>query len=233
MSTERKFLWLDFETTGLEERECYPIEVAAVVTDHALNMIDSYCSTIIVPQEHLAKMNDWCQKTHTKSGLIEECLLKGLPIREVEKGITDLIRRNFGQRAVLAGSSVHFDRKFVKQHFSEVEKLLHYRIVDVSSFMEGYRISLGYDVGKNNNVAHRATQDIYQSIKLYHRLISMVRLPGQAKPESEVLVEALNLLREILITPAEESLLGPTENTMIERPYWLHVKIRDLLKRQG
>ena len=75
---------------------------------------------------------------------------------------SELIKLNFKEPAVLAGNSVHFDRAFIKQWWPDVFNLLHYRILDVSSFK--IVMQNKYHVIFNKKETHRAMDDIRESI---------------------------------------------------------------------
>lgn len=230
---ERKILWIDFETTGLDERVDHPLEVACVATDGQLNPMESFWAVMKAPPEALLSMPERVHRMHTSSGLIGEVQAAAYTKEQVDDALSAFIMRNFSARVIIGGSSVHFDRKFIRHHFPKTEALLFYRLIDVSSFMEAWRITLGYDVGRNPHAAHRAYQDILQSIELYKKYMSMVRLPGSVVLEDEMLREAVGLLQELLVTPAEEAMYMADENTMIPRPYYIHQKVKEFLKKLG
>jgi oligoribonuclease len=78
--------------------------------------------------------------------------------------------RVFGDEpAVLAGNSIHNDRIFIKKWWPEVEALLHYRMLDVTTLKIIMQGKYGYEFEKND--AHRAFDDIQASIaELQHYL---------------------------------------------------------------
>ncbi len=73
------------------------------------------------------------------------------------------ISAQFGSElAVLAGNSIHNDRNFIKRWWPEVDKLLHYRMLDVSSYKILMQAKYGVEFHKKD--VHRATADIQASI---------------------------------------------------------------------
>jgi oligoribonuclease len=62
----------------------------------------------------------------------------------------------------LAGNSIHNDRNFIKRWWPEVDELLHYRMLDVSSLKIIMQGKYGLSFEKND--AHRAYDDIQASI---------------------------------------------------------------------
>jgi oligoribonuclease len=157
------FLWLDMEMSGLDEKKDVILEIAAIITDNDFNFVDSYHRIIYQPQEVLDNMDDWCKKTHGKSGLTEE-VKTGILLHHSEMEICEFVTKHFGkERAILCGNSIHQDRKFIDQYMKDFAKLLHYRIVDVSSFKEIFRRKYNMEFKKTTD-AHRALGDVEQSI---------------------------------------------------------------------
>jgi hypothetical protein len=71
---ERLWLFLDFETTGLEpERDGDRIlEVSAAVVNPNFEVIAGYTQMVHQPDEVLLRMNDWYKETHWKTDLVQE-----------------------------------------------------------------------------------------------------------------------------------------------------------------
>jgi oligoribonuclease len=158
-----KLLWLDLEMTGLDCNTDVILEVAAEVTDFNFKPITSYAAVIAQPEEKLALMDDWCLEHHTESGLLERCRKEGRPEKEVISELITYINDNFhGEPAILAGNSIHNDRQFIKYCWPEVDKLLHYRMVDVSSFK--VLMQAKYGIMHEKKEVHRAYDDIHASI---------------------------------------------------------------------
>lgn len=157
-----KLLWLDLEMTGLHPVSDRILEVAAIVTDFDFNVLDNYESVVFQPAEVLAGMNDWARQTHAASGLLDRIQV-GPNEQHVAHEFAEFIVLNFrGEPAVLAGNSIHQDRRFIRQWWPEVEQLLHYRMLDVSSWkiiMQGKYHKI---FGKKET--HRALDDVQESI---------------------------------------------------------------------
>jgi oligoribonuclease len=158
-----KLLWIDLEMTGLDASKDVILEVAAEVTDFDFKPLASYAAVITQPEEKLAQMDEWCQTHHTESGLIERCRTEGRAEQEVVSGLAAFITEQFGEEpATLAGNSIHNDRRFIVACWPEIDKLLHYRMLDVSSFKILMRTKYGVEYEKVK--AHRAYEDIHASI---------------------------------------------------------------------
>ena len=59
----------------------------------------------------------------------------GKDLRDVEVEVLKLLDEyTDDQLVVLAGNSIHMDRKFIDYHLAQVASRLHYRMLDVSAF---------------------------------------------------------------------------------------------------
>lgn len=165
--------------TGLDEKNDKIIEIAAVITDYELNTLAEKHYIVFQPKEVLDTMNDWCKEHHGKSGLTE-LVPTGWELEKVEKELVTWVEEHFGKKhgkdgAVLAGNSIHNDRRFIDAHMPEFAKTLHYRLVDVSSFKEVFRERFNLKYDKKN--AHRAIGDVHESINELKYYLGYVKLP--------------------------------------------------------
>lgn len=179
-----KLLWLDLEMTGLDTKNDVILEIAAEVTDFDFKTLASYEALIDHPAEKLDEMNEWCLKQHTESGLLERIKREGQPEKEVVHQLVGFIKAQFGdEQAILAGNSIHNDRNFIKTWWPEVDELLHYRMLDVSSFK--ILMQAKYGVVFNKKDVHRAFDDIQASIAELQYYLSVL---GESKVPEEALV---------------------------------------------
>lgn len=158
-----KLLWVDLEMTGLDSSKDVILEIAAEVTDFTFKTLASYEALIKHPDHILDNMNEWSQNQHNASGLTERARSAGRPEEEVKHELVGFIKAQFGDEpAILAGNSIHNDRLFITKWWPEVDALLHYRMLDVSSFKILMRGK--FDVEYEKKDAHRAFDDIQASI---------------------------------------------------------------------
>jgi oligoribonuclease len=158
-----KLLWIDLEMTGLDVDKDVIIEIACEVTDFDFKTLASYEAAIKHSDEILESMNSWSKAHHAKSGLIDRIKVEGREEKEVIHELIGFIKAQFADEpAVLAGNSIHNDRAFIKKWWPEVESLLHYRMLDVSSFK--ILMQAKYNIRFAKKEVHRAFDDIQASI---------------------------------------------------------------------
>ena len=165
-SGQAKYLWLDLEMTGLEVERERVIEIAAVATDEKLKNLGQFHCAVNQPQSFIDGMDEWNQKHHRESGLID-LLPSGLSPDEAEKKLIDWTQSHFAEgegdsRPILAGNSIAQDRKFIDAYFKNFEFHLHYRMLDVTAWKMVLE-PLGFEFPKQEK--HRAIDDILESIE--------------------------------------------------------------------
>lgn len=127
-------VWLDLEMTGLDPDGCVILEAAAILTGADLVPLAEYEAVVWQPEEALARMVPVVREMHTRNGLLERVRASSRSLREVELELVRLIAGRCGPgEGVLAGSSIHTDRRFLVRHMPLLDRFLHYRMVDVSS----------------------------------------------------------------------------------------------------
>lgn len=162
------------EMTGLDPLTHTPIELAAVVTDLKFQTVETYQTAIFQPQSELDKMDDWNQKHHSESGLLD-LIPNGKPLKQVDIELSQLIDRHFqNERPILCGNSIAQDRSFIKAHFPIIESKLHYRMLDVSSWKVVFQALYNQKYEKQN--AHRALDDIKESIRELQHYLTFIKL---------------------------------------------------------
>jgi len=162
--------------TGLNDQTDRILEVGIVITDLEFKPLEEYHRVVFQPPEILNQMDDFVRNLHEKSGLTG-LVAQGTPIEAVEQEILQLMDRHFDpkERIVLAGNSVGNDKRFVDRYLLKVAQRLHYRVIDVSSYKEIFREKYHLHFQKKN--AHRAVDDIHESIREIGYYLSYVHVP--------------------------------------------------------
>jgi len=162
-------VWLDMEMTGLDPERERIIEVATILTDGQLNEIAIGPELVIhQPEEILAAMDDWNKSHHGASGLIERVRGSTITDAQAEEQTIAFINEHVAtkERPVLAGNSIHQDRRFIRRYMPAFDTRLHYRMVDVSTIKELARRWFPHVIAKQKakKETHRALDDIRESI---------------------------------------------------------------------
>jgi oligoribonuclease len=180
-----RLVWIDCEMTGLDLERDALIEIACLVTDGSLVVLDEGLDLVIKPPaEAIDQMEDVVRQMHTTSGLLTE-LAAGITLAEAQDQVLAYIRRYAGdepRRVPLAGNSIATDRSFIARDMPELDAFLHYRMVDVSSIKELARrwYPRTYFASPHKRGGHRALADITESIQelRYYRETVFVPVPG-------------------------------------------------------
>lgn len=187
-------VWCDLETTGTDREKDILLEVAFIVTDDDLEERGHY-SSLVVDISPVRLDRNWVWEQHFENGLVDDLMAifkekpHGCPIvSDVSKEITAFLDsmgvhegREMSDRPMLCGSSVGFDRSFLRIYMPEMLDLVHYRNIDVSTVRELAKL-WAPDLGSPEpSRAHRALADLRDSINLlkFYRDKGFVGLPGE------------------------------------------------------
>lgn len=178
-------VWIDCEMTGLDPANDVLVEIAVVVTDSELTILDDGLDLLIkTDPAKLAGMEEVVREMHSTSGLLEALAEATLTVEEAEEQVVDYIRRWVPERrkAPLCGNSIATDRSFIAHYMPALDDHLHYRMVDVSSIKELARrwYPKVYFNAPVKTGGHRALADIVDSITelRYYRAAVFVPEPG-------------------------------------------------------
>lgn len=160
-------VWMDLEMTGLNPFTDVIIEIATIVTDSDLNVLEQGpVLAIHQPDTILEAMDEWNRRTHGGSGLVERIRTSSLTVQQAEAQTLEFIRRLVPKhKSPLCGNSICQDRRFLARLMPELEGWLHYRNLDVSTLKElarRWRPEICAGFTKRNT--HRALDDILESI---------------------------------------------------------------------
>lgn len=159
-------LWIDLEMTGLEPEKDKILEVAAIATDMKLNEVARYEAVVKVDEDLIKSRmvgEFWEKNAKSRDALIKQNA-SGKPAKEVERELLKFLDDNFTKKDIyLAGNSIHQDRKFIEREMPDLDKRLHYRMLDVSAWKIYFENALNKKFTKPEN--HRALDDINGSIE--------------------------------------------------------------------
>ena len=190
-------VWIDCEMTGLNpETDCL-VEVAVVITNSELELLDEGLDVVIKPRpESWNNMSEFVRNMHTESGLINE-VENGLSLEDAEQVILDYVKKFVpnAKEAPLAGNTIGTDRMFLNKYMPQLDQHLHYRNIDVSSIKELTRRwypRVYFQLPKKDG-GHRALADILESIQelRYYRQTVMVPVPGPTTEQAKTAAQNL------------------------------------------
>jgi oligoribonuclease len=179
-------VWMDLEMSGLDPDKERIIEVAIIVTGGDLTVVAEGPEIVIhQSDEILAAMDDWNRTHHGQSGLTERVRASMVTEATAEQEILSFLDAHVPttSRPVLAGNSIHQDRRFIRRYLPALDRRLHYRMVDVSTVKElAKRWYPGImDARPAKNETHRALDDVRESIdelRFYRERIFVLALLG-------------------------------------------------------
>lgn len=180
MTKNAKILWVDLEMTGLDVENDLILEVAAVATDWDFKEAARYQG--IVKNEDMslderlqANSVFWDANPESKQGLLGQNP-HGKDLTEVEDDLLAFVDEHFaeGEPILLAGNSIHVDRRFIMSEWSRLDARLHYRMLDVSAWKVVFEGKYGKKYPKPQN--HRALDDIQGSIDELKYYLGKVRV---------------------------------------------------------
>jgi oligoribonuclease len=202
-------VWIDCEMTGLDLASDKLIEIAVVVTDSELNVLDPGLDVIIhADDDALAGMDDVVVAMHAKSGLTDAVRASTTTLAEAEELVLAYVKRFVPERrtAPLCGNSIGTDRGFLSRDMPTLDDHLHYRMVDVSSVKELARVPRVYFNQPAKGLAHRALADILESIRelAYYRGAVFVPAPGPSTEQAQAAAAAATDTYAPLLTPQQQ-----------------------------
>jgi len=132
--------WIDLEMTGIDPEKDVILEIALVITDENINIIQKYepitigydldkLNFSIVP----ASKHEELMSAFEASGLFDRIKSSTTTLKEAEKLIFDRLEKHCKKKEChLAGSSVWNDANFIIKYMPRVWDFFHYRLLDVS-----------------------------------------------------------------------------------------------------
>jgi oligoribonuclease len=176
-----RLVWIDCEMTGLDLARDALIEIACLVTDGNLTVLDDGVDLVIKPPaEAVDQMVPVVREMHTASGLIHE-LAAGVTLGEAQEQVLRYVRSHVpdARKVPLCGNSIATDRAFLARDMPELDAFLHYRMVDVSSIKELARrwYPRAYFASPPKHGGHRALADIRESIQELHYYREAIFVP--------------------------------------------------------
>jgi oligoribonuclease len=181
MTKKAKILWVDLEMTGLDPIDDRIMEVAAIATDWDFTEIAVYDAVVRVdPQLVEQRMNIgkafWDANPESRDALVKQNVELGRSPGQIEDELLAFLDEHFedGKPVLLAGNSIHQDRKFIANEWERLDGRLHYRMLDVSAWKVVFEGKFKKKFAKPEE--HRALGDIRGSIMELKYYLGKVRV---------------------------------------------------------
>ncbi|HEV7523689.1 MAG TPA: oligoribonuclease [Acidimicrobiia bacterium] len=183
-----QLVWLDLEMTGLDVEQHTIVEIACIVTDSNLTLLDEGIDIVVHQDDDtMARMDDFVRKMHTKSGLLPAISASAVSLADAQTRTLAYLKHHvpMAGTAPLCGNSIGTDRRFLDRYMHDLDTYLHYRSVDVSSLKELCRRWYPeiYTKRPGKSEQHRALDDIKESIEELRFYRAELFIPG---PEASV-----------------------------------------------
>ncbi len=161
-------VWIDLEMTGLSPENDRIIEIATIVTDNELSIVaEGPVLALRQSESVLSTMDDWNQRTHKATGLIERVRASQIDDGTAERQTLEFIQQYVGKnKSPMCGNSICQDRRFLARYMPTLEAWFHYRNLDVSTLKElvaRWKPSIADGFQKKGS--HKALDDIRESIE--------------------------------------------------------------------
>ena len=166
LQSKDNLVWIDLEMTGLDPEKEKIIEIATLITDSDLNIIAEGPNLVISQRSELIDaMDEWNQKQHGSSGLIEQVNKSDITEQVAEIETLDFISKYVGEKvSPMCGNTVSHDRRFLSKYMPRLESYFNYRHIDVSSFKEVAVRWMNEAQVYEKKGSHRAMGDIKESV---------------------------------------------------------------------
>lgn len=174
-------VFCDIETTGLDSSLHGVLEIYARIFACEQSWTDiADFNVLILPEDYV--WSSYCLKMHTENGLLSECLVKGIPLRDAAKAFRYWLNAAFAaenQKLTFAGKDVgRFDLPFLTKACGSLSKLCHHNTLDMGSLLWRPSGSMGLlsldDLCAANGLPkqrHRAKDDVNTCIALFERYL--------------------------------------------------------------
>ena len=164
--SENNLIWIDLEMTGLDTDNDFIIEIATIVTDPQLEIIEEGPVMAIHQPDHvLNKMDEWNTRQHNQSGLVDRIKKSSYDVAEAESMTLEFLEKFVPKgKSPMCGNSICQDRRFMHRLMPELEEYFLYRNLDVSTVKELMKRWAPEKEGFNKQGSHLAMDDIRDSI---------------------------------------------------------------------
>ena len=168
--------WLDLEATGLDPLTDAIMELGIVITTKMLEIVESK-SWVFRPSRNIriTEIDPFVWKTHQDNNLWNESIASKTSLDVAAEQATGFILEHGAKGSPLCGSTISFDRNFLKVQVPELLQVLHYRNIDVSTLKNVFEVHFpnipAFDKLPSD---HRVIGDLKNSIAEYRHYLNYI-----------------------------------------------------------
>lgn len=165
--------WIDVETNGVEVEKDVLLEIACIITDSELNILDEegFKACVHYTPEEVSRIvnrtSEYVINMHNQTNLWNRVSSEGVSLPIIESCLLAYIKKYIPEPKTgrLAGNSITLDRNFVNKFLPAVGDHLSYRSYDVSTLAGLAANWYGPEVVYQKKTLHSAFSDITESIE--------------------------------------------------------------------
>lgn len=171
-----KLLWMDVETTGLDEKKDDLLEVELRLTSMDASKVSDSRHWLVRPETKIADMPEWALKHHGSNGLLEEAIGAGMESWQLGVALEANVAAMAGQTGVVhvAGSNPTFDLGFLRRLSPSAFDCCHHQMLDVDSLRMAFETA-GLDLPGQTPTDHRTSTCLDHDIRQYRSMLSSLR----------------------------------------------------------
>ena len=136
--SEKNLIWVDLEMTGLDTDNDFIIEIATIITDPQLNILEE--GPVVAshqPDSILDQMDEGNTRQHNQSGLVERVKNSPHDAAKAESLTLEFVEKFVPKgKSPMCGSGICQDRRFMHRLMPTLEQYFMYRNLDVSTVKE-------------------------------------------------------------------------------------------------
>lgn len=168
LNPKYRYIWLDFETTGLDFTKDEPIQIGIVEIDHTGKIINEF-SSLLKPTKDLNELK-------TIVWFITGISVDDIANAPTPQDIFSQIQWFFTDNTILIGHNIKFDLEFLHKFFPD---LSYADTIDTFPLAQGvihYQSSYALEVLVPGENAHNALQDTRNALILFQKIIERLEL---------------------------------------------------------
>jgi oligoribonuclease len=184
-ATIKHLIWCDFETTGRSWTQDWIIEIGIVITEASIPFKEvAEYSDVILPDgaNWRDRMDSIVLDMHTENGLLDDIDTGGVPLRQVEQDLINLLSTIGRPHSFMfSGSAVsHFDRRFLIEQMPGLNRWVQPPSFDIGDVRRAFKYAgrsdlIAYgETFQGGEKPHRGLADVRDHLNEWRRYASLI-----------------------------------------------------------